>query len=165
MQTQAARTFDGKDLNKAHQLALGECEPVFYPVDIYADDRGWSIMNQFQAVLSPQGQINISIVYPNVIKAWHRHQKQTDFWLCATGNMKVGIHREQDNTSWLGYIGEKRPGIMIIPPPLWHGLATVSQEQAVLIYYVTHAYDHENPDEERRAFDSVPEFPWNVQFQ
>ena len=164
MQTQTVQKFDGKDLNAAHQLALAECEPVFFPVDVYADDRGWSIMNQFQAVLSPQGQINISTTYPNVTKAWHRHQKQTDFWLCAAGNIKVGVHREKDGNSWMTYIGEKSPGIVIIPPLLWHGMATVSHEQAMLIYYVTHAYDPKNPDEERRAYDSVPGFPWDVRF-
>jgi hypothetical protein len=32
-----------------------------------------------------------------------------------------------------------------------------------LFYYVTHAYNPKNPDEERRDYDSVEGFPWEVQ--
>ncbi len=147
---------------KAHAQAIAAREPLFVPASIFADDRGWSIMNQFQGVLGPQGQINYSVMYPGVIKAWHRHQLQTDFWMCVQGSLKVGIHREEDGASWLGIIGEKRPGVIIIPPPLWHGGATVGHEPAGLLYYVTHAFNAQQPDEARRAHDSVPGFPWGV---
>lgn len=119
-------------------------------------------MNQFQGVLSPEGQINYSVMYPDVIKAWHRHAKQTDFWICLTGCLKVGIHRQEDDSAWLTVIGEKKPGVLIIPPPLWHGAATVGQGNAGLLYYVTHAYDANSPDEERRAYDEPADFPWGT---
>ena len=61
---------------------------------------------------------------------------QTDFWLVLMGHIKVGIHRD-DGRTWRTVIGEKRPGILIIPPPLWHGAATVGHEPAGLLYYVT----------------------------
>jgi dTDP-4-dehydrorhamnose 3,5-epimerase len=100
------------------------------------------------------------------VKAWHRHKHQTDFWMCLQGHIKVGVFRETDNTAWLLVIGEKRPGIMVIPPPLWHGAATVGDERAGLLYYVTHAYNPQAPDEDRRAHDSVSvngvAFPWHV---
>ena len=147
---------------EAHKRALDAGEPVFVPVDVYTDDRGWSIMNQLQGVMTGGGQLNYSVQYPGVIKAWHRHQKQTDFWLCLGGHIKVGVHRD-DGVSWVGVIGEKRPGVVIVPPTLWHGAATVGHVPAGLMYYVTHAYDAANPDEERRAFDSVPGFPWRTE--
>ncbi|MEX2212805.1 MAG: hypothetical protein WD768_01670, partial [Phycisphaeraceae bacterium] len=78
------------------------------------------------------------------------------------GNMKAGVYRETDGKTWLAVIGEKKPGVLIIPPPLWHGVATVGNENAGLLYYVTHAYDMKAPDEDRRAHDSVEGFPWWV---
>jgi dTDP-4-dehydrorhamnose 3,5-epimerase len=162
LQTRNLQTFTGS-LAEAFDCAKQKNEPVFCPAPIYADDRGWSIMNQFQGVLSPQGQVNYSVMYPYVIKAWHRHQKQTDFWMCLNGHLKVGVYRSEDDTAWSTVIGEKRPGIVVIPPPLWHGVATVGPESAGLLYYVTHAYDPGQPDEERRAHDSVAGFPWGVQ--
>ena len=149
-------------LAEAHAAAKAGREPIFVPSSIYTDDRGWSLTNQMQGVMSPEGQINFSVQYPGVIKAWHRHQMQTDFWMCMTGHIKVGIYREEDSVAWLLVTGEKKPGVVIIPPPLWHGAATVGDAQAGLMYYVTHAYNAQKPDEDRRAHDSVSGFPWGV---
>ncbi len=149
-------------LGDAHRAARDAAEPVFVPATVFADDRGWSLMNQMQGVMSAEGQINFSVQYPGVVKAWHRHALQTDFWICLTGHIKVGVHRETDGATWLAVIGEKKPGVLIIPPPLWHGAATVGDTPAGLLYYVTHAYNAAAPDEERRAFDSVAGFPWGV---
>ena len=139
------------------------CEPLFVPIESYADDRGWSLMNQLQGVLSPEGQVNFSVQYPGVIKAWHRHQFQTDFWICLQGNLKAGVYRESDHQAWQVVFGERRPGMLVIPPTLWHGASTVGPESAGLLYYVTKAYNAKVPDEERRAADSLSEFPWSVQ--
>jgi dTDP-4-dehydrorhamnose 3,5-epimerase len=158
---QSPRVHTGS-MAEAHQAAIAGKEPVFVPQTLYADDRGWSLMNQLKGVMGAEGQVNFSVQYPGVVKAWHRHAKQTDFWICLTGHIKVGVHREEDGRSWCHITGEKRPGVMIIPPPLWHGAATVGDAQAGLLYYVTHAYDAQRPDEERRAYDSVPGFPWGV---
>lgn len=158
---QTPRTMTS-DFQAAHAAAKLNNEPIFVPASIHADDRGWSIMNQFKGVLSPDGQINFSVMYPNVIKAWHRHRKQTDFWLCVHGNIKVGIHDEKSSGTWMAVIGEKRPGVMIIPPHLWHGAATIGSESAGLLYFVTQSYNPVTPDEDRRAHDSVAGFRWGV---
>lgn len=147
----------------AFALAKSERHPVFVPAPVFTDDRGWSLMNQLTGVLSPSGQVNYSAQYPGVIKAWHRHAKQTDFWICLNGHIKLGAHRAEDGATWSIVLGEKRPGVAIIPPPLWHGAATVGPATAGLLYYVTHAYDPGAPDEERRPFDSVAGFPWQTE--
>jgi dTDP-4-dehydrorhamnose 3,5-epimerase len=158
---QSPRVFAGT-WPEAHDAAIKNNEPVFVPVGHYADDRGWSLMNMLQGVLGPTGQVNFSMQYPGVIKAWHRHDKQTDFWCCLMGHLKVGVYREADGAAWMTITGEKKPGVLIIPPPLWHGAACVSSEPAGLLYYVTHAYDPAKPDEHRRPFDSVEGFPWGT---
>jgi dTDP-4-dehydrorhamnose 3,5-epimerase len=154
--------FEGP-LRDALARAQELVEPVFVPTQFFTDDRGWSLMNQMQGVMGAEGQINFSVQYPAVIKAWHRHRKQTDFWMCVSGHLKVGVHREADGASWALVIGEKRPGTVVIPPPLWHGAATVGPAPAGLLYYVTHAFDAGDPDEERRAYDSVAGFSWAVE--
>lgn len=144
----------------AHALETGT--PVFLPANYYCDDRGYSIMNQLQGVLAPEGQINYSVQHPGVVKAWHRHAKQTDFWTCLRGHIKVGVYRDGADFAWVHVLGEKAPGTLIIPPTLWHGAATVGAEPAGLLYYVTKAYDPAAPDEERRPHDSVEGFPWQT---
>lgn len=147
----------------AHAQALRDGVPLAVPLSVYADDRGWSLMNLMQGVMGPAGQVNFSAVYPGTVKAWHRHQKQTDFWMCLQGHIRVGVLRESDGQLWQAVVGVMKPLIVIIPPTLWHGVATAGPETALMWYYVTHAYDPRQPDEERRAFDSVPGFTWQVQ--
>ncbi len=143
--------------------ATDQVEPLFVPLPTHVDDRGWSLMNLFQGVMSAGGQANYSTVYPGVVKAWHRHQKQTDLWLVTHGHVKVGIYDEQADRLWSIVTGQRRPGVVVIPPPLWHGLATVGDEPASMLYYVTCQYDPSNPDEQRRDFDSVPDMHWGVE--
>ena len=162
MKLAAIPLFDGP-IGEAQAAAKSANKPLFVSIAPYADDRGWSLMNLFQHVLSGAGQINYSVVYPQVIKAWHKHQIQTDFWLCLHGHLKVGIHDQSTDTAWQAVIGEKRPGIVVIPPTLWHGLATVGPESAGLLYFVTKMYDPELPDEERCDYDSIKGFSWTVQ--
>jgi len=155
------RTFTG-EWSEAHELALRESEPVFVPVVPYADDRGWSLMNMMTGVLGAQGQINYSLQYPGVVKAWHRHQKQTDFWCCVHGHLKAGVCRPSDDARWLVVFGERKPGVLVIPPTLWHGAAAVAEAPAGLLYFVTHRYDAKQPDEERLAHDAISGFPWGI---
>lgn len=162
MHPKTPQTHNGP-IADAYAKATEVAEPIFVPTPVYTDDRGWSIMNQFLGVMSPEGQVNYSVQYPGVIKAWHRHAHQTDFWMCLNGHIKAGVHRETDNASWVIVIGEKRPGTLVIPPPLWHGAATVGHVPAGLLYYVTKAFDPARPDEERRAADFPAGFPWTVQ--
>lgn len=162
MQTTPPPRFDGP-ISEAFARATSERSPQFVPSAHYADDRGWSLMNQLQGVMSSQGQVNFSVQYPGVVKAWHRHAKQTDFWICLTGHLKVGIYDQDADRAWSIVIGEKRPGVVVIPPPLWHGAATVGNTQAGLLYYVTHAYDPAAPDEDRTTPDAFPGFPWGVE--
>ncbi len=163
-QVQTPRTCpDGWRL--AYDMACSGTEPVFVPASHYCDDRGWSLMNLMTGVLADTGQINFSFQYPGVIKAWHRHDHQADFWCGLMGHLKVGVYREADGMMWNLVIGEKRPGVVVIPPPLWHGAATVGPQSAGLLYYVTKAYNPDEPDEHRRPWDSVPGFPWEVELK
>ena len=154
-------THDGP-VTDALARAEQEQAPIFRPTPSYVDDRGWSLMNLMQGVLNNQGQINVSGVNTGVVKAWHRHQNQTDLWVCISGHIRVGVYRESDNTLWQIVTGERRPGVVIIPPTLWHGVGCVGDSGAIMFYYVTKQYDPNSPDEERRAFDSVDGFDWQV---
>lgn len=162
VEIQTPRTFKGP-WSEAQDLARAEGEPVFVPVTPYADDRGWSLMNLLAGAMSDEGQINFSMQYPGIVKAWHRHDHQTDFWMCLVGHLKAGVYREEDNTAWQKVIGEQQPGVLVIPPPLWHGATCVGPKSAGLLYYVTRSYNPDQPDEHRRQWDSVEGFSWEPQ--
>lgn len=99
-------------------------------------------------------QANLSISYPEIIRAWHRHLRgQVDYFICLKGAIKICAY--DDETKELSEIistGQK-PQIVRVPGKHWHGFKAVGNEQAWLLYFVNRLYDYKNPDEERR--------PWN----
>ncbi|MEM2240568.1 MAG: dTDP-4-dehydrorhamnose 3,5-epimerase family protein [Candidatus Bathyarchaeia archaeon] len=106
-------------------------------------------------------QANLSITYPGIVRAWHRHVKgQTDYFLVLKGSIKVCVYSDEEDSPTKSHLVEvvlsdDRMQILRVPGKYWHGFKVVSPEQAWLLYFVNRLYDYTNPDEERR--------PWNDQ--
>jgi dTDP-4-dehydrorhamnose 3,5-epimerase len=65
--------------------------PRTVAVRTFADDRGYSYFPEVP--LTSEGQLNWSMMYPGVVKAFHYHQKQWDHWIGLVGMMKVVLAR------------------------------------------------------------------------
>ena len=139
--------------------SFAEGVPYIKPLKTFVDDRGWSLMNLLGGDLSG-GQLNVSSMHPNIIKAWRKHEVQIDCWIPIRGTLKCAVYNPDLNELWHWNIGEKNPAILFIPSGCWHGCATVGNEAATLLYYVTEEYDVENPDEERCSWDSHIKNNW-----
>jgi dTDP-4-dehydrorhamnose 3,5-epimerase len=115
---------------------------------MYRDDRGWGLYDVFPML--SEGQINVSMSYPGVVRAFHLHRKQTDYWTVVQGNLEVCLVPEV-GVKELHYlsVGDR----LAITPNIWHGFKVLGNEPATLLYYVTGEYDPKNPDEERRNWD------------
>jgi len=99
-------------------------------------------------------QANLSISYPGVIRAWHRHLRgQIDYFIALKGTIKICAYNEE--TGELDEIISTASDLHIvrIPGKYWHGFKVIGNEPAWLLYFVNKLYDYEKPDEERR--------PWN----
>ena len=132
----------------------------------FADSRGWSINDIYQ-VYDPyengveiNSQINYSILYPGVVKAWHRHKYQDDYFCILNGMAQVGIYTDENGPEKF-FIGEHNPAVVHVKAGEWHGLTAVGNEPCGLLYLVTKKYDPKNPDEERAgAFEFVEKDWW-----
>jgi len=104
-------------------------------------------------------QANLSVTYPGVIRAWHKHRRgQVDYFLVIKGAIKVCAFDDDEGSPTRGHmievvLSENRVQLLRVPGRYWHGFKVVSPEPAYLIYFVNKLYDYENPDELRR--------PWN----
>jgi len=71
-------------------------------LDTHRDERGF-----FREIIRVKddffeegfGQWSHSLMYPGVIKAWHIHQKQTDWWYVGTGVLKVVLYDNRSESS------------------------------------------------------------------
>jgi dTDP-4-dehydrorhamnose 3,5-epimerase len=92
----------------------------------------------------------------NVVKAWHFHHRQVDWWYVAIGELEVVLYDLREGSPTHGQkmvflLGESAPGVVRIPPGVAHGLRVLSPE-AHLFYITSQTYNPE--DEGRYPFDS-----------
>jgi dTDP-4-dehydrorhamnose 3,5-epimerase len=101
-------------------------------------------------------QANLSVSYPGIIRAWHRHLRgQVDYFIVLKGALKICAYdQEKGELDEIISTGDDLK-IVRIPGKYWHGFKVISDEAAWLLYFVNKLYDYERPDEERR--------PWNDQ--
>lgn len=80
----------------------------------------------------------ISVVSAGVIKGLHRHQKQTDYTLCAKGR---ALYVVSDGKNFKKFVldGED-PLLIAVPPGLWHGYKALDGE-ALLIHIIDYVFD------------------------
>ncbi|HVS42137.1 MAG TPA: dTDP-4-dehydrorhamnose 3,5-epimerase family protein [Candidatus Dormibacteraeota bacterium] len=134
------------------------------------DDRG--------RPFSPPGefaQMSRSLAYarggnpPELIKAFHWHEKQWDYWDIVAGNARVVLVDLREGSPTEGVVqtlmlGDNAPRMVAIPPLVAHGYQAVDLRDVVLCYYVTEPYDPKNPDEGRIAWDDERiGFDWSIQ--
>ena len=110
------------------------------------------------------GQWSHSLMFNGVIKAWHLHRIQTDWWYVVSGVLRVGLcDMRPDSPSYKVVedflIGDLQAAQVVkIPPGVAHGCKTV-QGPVNLFYVTSHVYD---PDDEVRLPYDDPEidFDW-----
>jgi len=92
------------------------------------------------------GQWSHSLMYQGVVKAWHIHKVQTDWWYVAHGVLKVALHdlrpqsRTYRQTMELLMGDHQPPRVLRIPPGVAHGCKCLSP-QADLFYVTSRTYD------------------------
>ena len=133
----------------------------------HADDRGFfreliRVSDEFFS--EGFGQWSHSLMFDGVIKAWHLHRIQTDWWYVAGGVLRVGLcDMRSDSPTYKTVmdflIGDLQAAkVLKIPPGVAHGCKTI-QGPVNLFYVTSHVY---NPDDEIRLPYNDPEidFDW-----
>ena len=98
------------------------------------------------------GQWSHSLMYTGVIKAWHVHEKQVDWWYAANGVVKVALHDTRPNSATYRHtmeflLGDNQSARVVrIPPGVAHGCKCISGP-ANLFYVTSQTY---NPVDEGR---------------
>ena len=104
------------------------------------------------------GQWSVSLMHQGVIKAWHIHKVQVDWWYVGAGVLKVALYDTRKDSPTKGetmelLMGDNYPArIVRIPPGVAHGCKCISGP-ASLFYITSKIY---NPaDEGRIAYDDA----------
>ena len=104
------------------------------------------------------------LMAPGEVSAWHAHQFGRDRIFISQGSVKVVLYDGRTSSRTFGRInefqfGSSRPGLVLIPPGVWHGTQNVSHQPSVTLNLTDHAYRYKDPDHWRLPSDS-PKIPY-----
>ena len=126
-----------------------------------ADERGFlmEILRCDDDIFEKFGQVYVSLNYPGVVRAWHYHRKQNDFFVVVKGMIKVALYDSREDSPTRGevneyFLGENNRVMLRIPVGVMHGYKTMGVEPSLLLNFPTEPYDRQQPDEYR--------LPWNT---
>ena len=134
------------------------------------DERGWlmELLRSDCDCFENFGQAYVTSAYPQVVKAWHMHKKQTDNMSCIKGMIKLVLYDDREASKTKNeidelFIGERNPALVTIPPKVWHGFKAISDEYALIINLPTELYNFKEPDEHRLPPDTerIP-YDWKL---
>lgn len=96
-------------------------------------------------------QIFQVVLNPGVVSAWHMHRNTIDRLMVSHGMMKVVLYDARKKSPTYRRINEfrfgtVRPGIISLPPGVWHGVQNISDQPSTLINIVDLAYNYQAPD-------------------
>jgi dTDP-4-dehydrorhamnose 3,5-epimerase len=138
----------------------------------HADERGFlmEMLRGDDEIFEKYGQSYVSLNYPSVIRAWHYHKKQDDFWVCVKGMIKAVVYDCREGSPTFGevnefFMGDNNPILLKIPVGTMHGYKTAGVEPSLLINFPTEPYNPKEPDEFREEWDSekIP-YDWEIKF-
>ncbi len=144
---------------------------VVKQLKVNVDERGalTEILREDDPVFERFAQVYVSLNYPGVIRAWHYHKKQTDFFAVVKGMVKAALYDARESSPTKGevnefFIGERNNILLRIPVGVYHGYKTIGVEPSLLLNFPTMLYNYSEPDEYRRdPFDPEIPFEWFTQ--
>jgi dTDP-4-dehydrorhamnose 3,5-epimerase len=107
-------------------------------------------------------------IRPGRIKGWGMHRLQADRYFSGHGLVRVVLHdgRVESPTHGLFaefHFSEEAPGLLYIPPGVWHADQNTGDRQALIVNFPTRAYDRANPDKYRiDPHSGAIKFDWTL---
>ncbi len=140
---------------------------------VYPDARGW-LAEIFRQDELDQGQIPVmaylSVTQPGVGRGPHAHRQQTDlFCFPGPGEFRISLWDHRPESPAYGVrqdfvLGEKCPGVVIIPPGVVHGYRNLSDHPGLVCNFANRLYKgpgRTEPVDEIR-FEDEPDSPFRL---
>jgi dTDP-4-dehydrorhamnose 3,5-epimerase len=113
----------------------------------------------WEILRAPVVQVHITTTFPGRVRAWGLHQLGTDRLFVVSGLVKIVIfdgRKASPSFDALNefVVSEKNPGLLLIPPNLYHGWKNIGNREAIIINMPDRMYDYEQPDALDLPWDS-----------
>ena len=137
---------------------------------VIPDERGFlmEILRADDDIFRQFGQVYLTVGFLGVVKGWHYHKIQTDYFTVIQGMMKVALYDDRKDSPTHGeineiFMGRLNPILITIPPFVVHGMKAVGVEAGFVINCPTHPYNRDEPDEYRiHPYENDIPYDWNI---
>jgi dTDP-4-dehydrorhamnose 3,5-epimerase len=113
----------------------------------------------WEALERPLVQVHSTTTFAGRIRAWGLHPLGTDRLFVVSGLVKFVLFDGRKDSPTVGglnelVVSEKNPGLLIVPPNLYHGWRNIGTSEAIIINMPDRMYDYEQPDALDLPWDS-----------
>jgi dTDP-4-dehydrorhamnose 3,5-epimerase len=100
---------------------------------------------------NPVVQVHVTTTFTGRVRAWGLHSLSTDRLFVVAGLIKIVVFDGRKASPTFGKlneftVSEKNPGLLIIPPKLYHGWKNIGTSEAIIINMPDKLYNYESPD-------------------
>ncbi len=140
------------------------------PLKQIHDERG-KVMHMLRSTdpcFKQFGEVYFSWIYPNVIKAWHKHIKMQMNYAVPIGFIEIVLYDDRSDSLTFGeinqfYMNSENYYLLTIPCGIWYGFKAVGDQSAMIVNCSTIPHD---PDEIVRIKydDPIIPYSWNNKY-
>jgi dTDP-4-dehydrorhamnose 3,5-epimerase len=108
----------------------------------------------------PIPQVNVTVTFPGRIRAWGIHRHTVDRLFAATGSLCIVCYDGRRDSPTFGcvnefFLGARNPGLVVIPPGVYHGWKNVGADEAAIVSMPSRLYNYDGPDRWELLWDST----------
>ena len=138
------------------------------PLRQIRDERGkvMHMLRRDSSVFTEFGEIYFSCTFPDAVKAWHLHKKMTLNYAVISGELKIVLFDERDDSPTKGEIQEvflspENYQLITVPPLIWNGFKAIGGNPAIVANCATLPHDPEEIVRRAPADQSIP-YDWSL---
>ena len=139
---------------------------LIHPLKKICDERGMimHMLRRDDPHFESFGEIYFSAAYPGVIKGWHEHKKQTQFYCVVVGMIKLVMYDNRKTSPTYKklmecFVGENNFKLVRIPTGVINGYKVLGDETAIIANCSTLPHDPSEMVRYNPHGDTVP-YQW-----
>jgi dTDP-4-dehydrorhamnose 3,5-epimerase len=114
---------------------------------------GWEVLG------NPLVQVHVTTTFAGRIRAWGLHPQGSDRLFVVSGLVRFVVFDGRKESPTVGrhdvfVVSDKNPGLLVVPPNLYHGWKNIGPSEAIIINMPDRVYDYEHPDALDLPWDS-----------
>ncbi|MCC6133519.1 MAG: dTDP-4-dehydrorhamnose 3,5-epimerase family protein [Acidobacteria bacterium] len=141
------------------------------PLRQIPDERGriLHMLRSDDAHFEKFGEIYFSMVYPGIVKAWHRHSVMSLNYAVPMGTIKLVLYDDRPDSPTNGnvqelFLGDGHYALAHIPPGIWNGFKGLGTSASLVANCASHPHDPHEIERLDPLSGAIP-YDWSARWR